>query len=74
MAPMYIVVREIKKNKTSAAMKLRAVRTYDVLQSRGNEEIKSRECVFHDHEILKVHLLCTFATPFAIKLPNPVAL
>nr|GMC49268.1 replication protein A 70 kDa DNA-binding subunit D-like [Ipomoea batatas] len=45
MAPMYIVVREIKKNKTSAAMKLRAVRTYDVLQSRGSEEIKSRECV-----------------------------
>nr|GMC49133.1 replication factor A protein 1-like [Ipomoea batatas] len=50
MAPMYIVVREIKKNKTSAAMKLRVVRTYDVLQSRGSEEIKSRECVFHDHE------------------------
>ncbi|XP_031116577.1 uncharacterized protein LOC116020232 [Ipomoea triloba] len=50
MAPMHIVVREIKKNKTSAAMKLRVVRTYDVLQSRGNEEIKSRECVFHDHE------------------------
>nr|GMC64385.1 replication factor A protein 1-like [Ipomoea batatas] len=50
MAPMYIVVREIKKNKTTDAMKLRAVRTYNVLQSRFSEEIKSRECVLHDQE------------------------
>nr|GLL29905.1 replication protein A 70 kDa DNA-binding subunit A-like [Ipomoea trifida] len=50
MAPMYIVVREIKKNKTTVAMKLRAVRTYDVLQSKFSEEIKSRECVLHDQE------------------------
>nr|GME08226.1 replication protein A 70 kDa DNA-binding subunit D-like [Ipomoea batatas] len=56
MAPMYIVVREIKKNKTTTAMKLRTVRTYDVLQSRFSEEIKSRECVLHDQEGSYVHL------------------
>nr|GLL42077.1 uncharacterized protein LOC109162457 [Ipomoea trifida] len=50
MAPMYIVVREIKKNKTTAAIKLRAVRTYDVPQSRFSQDIKSRECVLHDEE------------------------
>ncbi|XP_031095113.1 replication protein A 70 kDa DNA-binding subunit A-like [Ipomoea triloba] len=56
MAPMYIVVREIKKNKATAAIKLRAVRTYDVLQSRFSEEIKSIECVLHDQEGAYVHL------------------
>nr|GMD08094.1 replication protein A 70 kDa DNA-binding subunit D-like [Ipomoea batatas] len=56
MAPMYIVVREIKKNKTTAAIKLRAVRTYDVPQSRFNQDIKSRECVLHDEEGAYVHL------------------
>nr|GMD60357.1 replication protein A 70 kDa DNA-binding subunit A-like [Ipomoea batatas] len=50
MAPIYIVVREIKKNKTTAAIKLRAVRTYDVPQSRFSQDIKSRECVLHDEE------------------------
>nr|GMD47523.1 replication factor A protein 1-like [Ipomoea batatas] len=56
MAPMYIVVREIKRNKTTAAIKLRAVRTYDVPQSRFNQDIKSRECVLHDEEGAYVHL------------------
>nr|GLL45055.1 uncharacterized protein LOC109160437 [Ipomoea trifida] len=71
MAPMYIVVREIKKNKTSAALKLRAVRTYDVLQSRGSEEITSRECVFHDHEVVQhYYSYKTCSGPHMLKLFN----
>nr|GMC64484.1 replication protein A 70 kDa DNA-binding subunit D-like [Ipomoea batatas] len=37
-------------------MKLRAVCTYDVLQNKFSEEIKSRECVLHDQEGSYVHL------------------
>nr|GME20413.1 replication factor A protein 1-like [Ipomoea batatas] len=69
MAPMYIVVREIKKNKTTAAMKLRAVRTCDVPQSRFNQDIKSRECVLHDEEhVEKVlpYLRKDFAEPVIV--------
>nr|GMD95059.1 replication protein A 70 kDa DNA-binding subunit D-like [Ipomoea batatas] len=50
MAPMYILVRDIKTRNTTAAMRLRLVRTYDILQIRYSEKIKSRECVFHDEE------------------------
>nr|GMC90808.1 replication protein A 70 kDa DNA-binding subunit D-like [Ipomoea batatas] len=69
MAPMYIVVREIKKNKTTDAIKLRAVRTYDVPQSRFNQDIKSRECVLHDEEhVEKVmpYLRKDFAEPVIV--------
>nr|GLL41770.1 uncharacterized protein LOC109162457 [Ipomoea trifida] len=69
MAPMYIVVREIKRNKTTAAIKLRAVRTYDVPQSRFNQDIKSRECVLHDEEhVEKVmpYLRKDFAEPVIV--------
>nr|GMD68252.1 replication protein A 70 kDa DNA-binding subunit D-like [Ipomoea batatas] len=47
---MYILARDIKTRNTSTAMRLRLVRTYDILQSRYSEKIKSREYVFHDEE------------------------
>nr|GMD95364.1 putative transposase [Ipomoea batatas] len=55
MAPMYILARDIKTRNTTAAMRLCLVRTYDILQIRYSEKIKSRECVFHDEEGSYVH-------------------
>nr|GMD37216.1 replication protein A 70 kDa DNA-binding subunit D-like [Ipomoea batatas] len=57
MAPMYILVEELDKDRTSVAIRLRAVRTYNVWHSRGRDQIKSRECVFHD-EVILPQFLC----------------
>nr|GMD86971.1 replication protein A 70 kDa DNA-binding subunit A-like [Ipomoea batatas] len=56
MAPMYIFVRDIDDRKTTAAMRLRLIRTYDIVQSRYSDKVRSRECVFHDEEGSYVHL------------------
>nr|GLL44885.1 uncharacterized protein LOC109173760 [Ipomoea trifida] len=48
MASMYVLVEELDKDHTSVAIRLRVVRTYNVWHSRGRDQIKSRECVFHD--------------------------
>nr|GLL39750.1 putative transposase [Ipomoea trifida] len=41
---------ELQKHHTSVAIRLRAMRTYNVLHSRGRDQIKSRECVFQFHD------------------------
>nr|GMC82001.1 replication protein A 70 kDa DNA-binding subunit B-like [Ipomoea batatas] len=56
MAPMYILARDIDDRKTTAAMRLRLIRTYDIVQSRYSDRVRSRECVFHDEEGSYVHL------------------
>nr|GME05898.1 replication protein A 70 kDa DNA-binding subunit D-like [Ipomoea batatas] len=56
MAPMYVLVEELDKDRTSVAIRLRAVRTYNVWHSRGRDQIKSRECVFHDEVGSYIHL------------------
>nr|GMD12747.1 replication protein A 70 kDa DNA-binding subunit D-like [Ipomoea batatas] len=56
MAPMYILARDIDNRNTTAAMRLRLVRTYDIVQSRYIDKVRSRECVFHDEEGSYVHL------------------
>ncbi|XP_031127610.1 replication protein A 70 kDa DNA-binding subunit-like [Ipomoea triloba] len=56
MAPMYVLVEELDKDHTSVAIRLRAVRTYNVWHSRGRDQIKSRECVFHDEAGSYIHL------------------
>nr|GMD50135.1 replication protein A 70 kDa DNA-binding subunit B-like [Ipomoea batatas] len=44
------------KDHTSVAIRLRVVRTYNVWHSRGRDQIKSRECVFHDETGSYIHL------------------
>nr|GLL35569.1 uncharacterized protein LOC109168430 [Ipomoea trifida] len=56
MAPMYILARDIDDRKTTAAMRLRLIRTYDIVQSRYSDKVRSRECVFHYEEGSYVHL------------------
>nr|GMC97860.1 replication protein A 70 kDa DNA-binding subunit D-like [Ipomoea batatas] len=56
MAPMYVLVEELDKDHTSVAIRLRAVCTYNVWHSRGRDQIKSRECVFHDEAGSYMHL------------------
>nr|GMD14609.1 40S ribosomal protein S3a-like [Ipomoea batatas] len=56
MAPMYILARDIDDRKTTAAMRLRLIRTYDIVQSRYSDKVRSRKCVFHDEEGSYVHL------------------
>nr|GMD50390.1 replication protein A 70 kDa DNA-binding subunit-like [Ipomoea batatas] len=58
MAPMYVLVEELQKHHTSVAIRLRVVRTYNVLHSRGRDQIKSRECVFHDEagSYIRMHI------------------
>nr|GMD68866.1 putative transposase [Ipomoea batatas] len=56
MDPMYILARDIDDRKTTAAMRLRLIRTYDIVQSRYSDRVRSRECVFHDEEGSYVHL------------------
>nr|GMD68468.1 replication protein A 70 kDa DNA-binding subunit B-like [Ipomoea batatas] len=56
MAPMYILARDIDDRKTTAAMRLHLIRTYDIVQSRYSDKVRSRECVFHDEEGSYVHL------------------
>nr|GMD23934.1 replication factor A protein 1-like [Ipomoea batatas] len=56
MAPMYILARDIDNRNTTAAMRLRLIRTYDIVQSRYSDKVRSRECVFHDEEGSYVHL------------------
>nr|GMD34488.1 replication factor A protein 1-like [Ipomoea batatas] len=56
MAPMYILARDIHNRNTTAAMRLRLVRTYDIVQSRYRDKVRSRECIFHDEEGSYVHL------------------
>nr|GMD49033.1 replication protein A 70 kDa DNA-binding subunit B-like [Ipomoea batatas] len=56
MAPMYVLVEELDKDRTSVAIRLMAVRTYNVWHSRGRDQIKSRECVFHDEVGSYIHL------------------
>nr|GLL25421.1 uncharacterized protein LOC109189731 [Ipomoea trifida] len=51
MAPMYILARDIDDRKTTAAMRLRLIRTYDIVQRRYSDKVRSRECVFHDEEV-----------------------
>nr|GMD81224.1 replication protein A 70 kDa DNA-binding subunit B-like [Ipomoea batatas] len=53
---MYVLVEELDKDRTSVAIRLRAVRTYNVWHSRGRDQIKSRECVFHDEVGSYIHL------------------
>nr|GMD83771.1 replication protein A 70 kDa DNA-binding subunit D-like [Ipomoea batatas] len=54
---MYVLVEELQKHHTSVAIRLRAVRTYNVLHSRGRDQIKSRECVFHDLAMGRIKLV-----------------
>nr|GLL35836.1 uncharacterized protein LOC109160437 [Ipomoea trifida] len=56
MDPMYILARDIDNRNTTAAMRLRLIRTYDIVQSRYSDKVRSRECVFHDEEGSYVHL------------------
>ena len=49
---MYVLVEALDKDHTSVAIRLRAVRTYNVWHSRGRDQIKSRECVFHDEAVI----------------------
>nr|GMD95804.1 replication protein A 70 kDa DNA-binding subunit B-like [Ipomoea batatas] len=53
---MYILARDIDDRKTTAAMRLRLIRTYDIVQSRYSDKVRSRKCVFHDEEGSYVHL------------------
>nr|GME11438.1 replication protein A 70 kDa DNA-binding subunit B-like [Ipomoea batatas] len=46
----------IDNRNTTAAMRLRLIRTYDIVQSRYSDKVRSRECVFHDEEGSYVHL------------------
>nr|GLL33280.1 putative transposase [Ipomoea trifida] len=39
MAPMYILARDIDDRKTTAAMRLRLIRTYDIVQSRYSDRV-----------------------------------
>nr|GMC92267.1 replication protein A 70 kDa DNA-binding subunit D-like [Ipomoea batatas] len=57
MAPMYVLVEELDKDHTSVAIRLRAVRTYNVWHSRGRDQIKSRECVFHDEAMGRIKVV-----------------
>nr|GLL25613.1 uncharacterized protein LOC109147039 [Ipomoea trifida] len=57
MAPMYVLVEELDKDRTSVAIRLRAVRTYNVWHSRGRDQIKSRECVFHDEVLGRIKVV-----------------
>ncbi|XP_031112026.1 uncharacterized protein LOC116015998 [Ipomoea triloba] len=56
MALMYVLVEELQKHHTTVAIRLRAVCTYNVLHSRGRDQIKSRECVFHDEAGSYIHM------------------
>nr|GMD95060.1 replication protein A 70 kDa DNA-binding subunit D-like [Ipomoea batatas]GME19470.1 replication protein A 70 kDa DNA-binding subunit D-like [Ipomoea batatas] len=49
---MYILARDVQTRNTTATMRLR---TYDILQSRYSDKVKSRKCVFHDEEGSYVH-------------------
>nr|GMD13255.1 uncharacterized protein LOC109162730 [Ipomoea batatas] len=68
MAPMYILTRDIDDRKTTAAMRLRLIRTYDIVQSRYSDKqlwtkIKSLEGI--DPKVLiglKSPKTCTILT------------
>nr|GMC82681.1 replication protein A 70 kDa DNA-binding subunit B-like [Ipomoea batatas] len=51
-----VQVEELDKENTSVAIRLRAVRTYNVWHNKGRDQIKSRECVFHDEAGSYIHL------------------
>nr|GMD29155.1 replication protein A 70 kDa DNA-binding subunit B-like [Ipomoea batatas] len=55
MAPLYILARVYRLGTLLLLLRLRLVRTYDILQSRYSDKVKSRECVFHDEECSYVH-------------------
>nr|GMD87147.1 replication protein A 70 kDa DNA-binding subunit D-like [Ipomoea batatas] len=67
MAPMYVLVEELQKHHTSVAIRLRAVRTYNVLHSRGRDQIKSRECVFHDEATCHGEYMMKFYSETLVK-------
>ncbi|XP_031120411.1 replication protein A 70 kDa DNA-binding subunit E-like [Ipomoea triloba] len=58
MAPMYILATQISPMRTTCALKLRCIRTYEVRERRSSEVVKCRECVFHDIEgnVLHAHI------------------
>nr|GMD68581.1 replication factor A protein 1-like [Ipomoea batatas] len=56
MAPMYVLVEVLQKHHTTIAIRLRVVHTYNVLHSRGRDQIKSRECVFDDEAGSYIHM------------------
>nr|GMD92145.1 replication protein A 70 kDa DNA-binding subunit D-like [Ipomoea batatas] len=67
MAPMYVLVEELQKHHTSVAIRLRIVHTYNVLHSRGRDQIKSRECVFHDEETCHGEYMMKFYSETLVK-------
>nr|GMD29931.1 replication factor A protein 1-like isoform X2 [Ipomoea batatas]GMD58734.1 replication factor A protein 1-like isoform X2 [Ipomoea batatas] len=50
MAPQFILASQLSPLSTKKAMRVRLVRTYEVRQKHNINEIKSKECVFHDEE------------------------
>ncbi|XP_031099840.1 replication protein A 70 kDa DNA-binding subunit A-like [Ipomoea triloba] len=50
MPPMYILATQISPMRTTCALKVRCVRTYEVREWKSSEAVKCRECVFHDSE------------------------
>nr|GMD22467.1 putative transposase [Ipomoea batatas] len=72
MAPMYILARDIDNRNTTAAMRLRLIRTYDIVQSRYSDKVRSRECVFHDEEVTVLVLLKLPSLTVPTKIPKEI--
>ncbi|XP_031116690.1 uncharacterized protein LOC116020352 [Ipomoea triloba] len=58
MPPMYVLATDISPMRTTCALKVRCIRTYEVKERRSTEVVKCRECVFHDSEgnVLHAHI------------------
>nr|GME06507.1 replication protein A 70 kDa DNA-binding subunit D-like [Ipomoea batatas] len=50
---MYILGREISPLNTRSALRLRAVRVYNIPERQPSASMKSTEVVFHDQEVVK---------------------
>nr|GMC71509.1 replication factor A protein 1-like [Ipomoea batatas] len=49
---MYCLANQLKAWNRRSAIKIRVMRTYCVMERRGSTQIKSREVIFHDEELL----------------------
>lgn len=60
MAPQFILASQLSPLSTKKAMRVRLVRTYEVRQKHNINEIKSKECVFHDEEVQQFNHFMNF--------------
>ncbi|XP_019189433.1 PREDICTED: uncharacterized protein LOC109183828 [Ipomoea nil] len=56
MTGQFIVGAQLHPQQTSKAIRLRCVRSYVVTENRGQKQIRSQECVFHDQEGIFIHV------------------